>query len=150
MNEEEILKGIKKEILQSDRDYISQHLKPSNHYSFLQEKEVLSQEECDGIEKEGSTDKEKADRLVGIMISKGPTSFDHLCESLQHEDTQQFLLERLKQKFETRKQFLLDMYASKDNKPRKVPTSLPIAKIDLTTSTLPKADGEPQTESKPE
>ncbi|CAI9739946.1 B-cell lymphoma leukemia 10 [Octopus vulgaris] len=144
MNEEEILKGIKKEILQSDKDYISQHLKAANHYSFLQEIGVLTKENCDVIEKEAS-DKEKADKLLEIIISKGPSSFDYLCDALQHEDTQQFLLERLKQKFDMRKHFLLDVCAAKENKPRKVPTSLPIASIDLTST--PCVDSQPDANS---
>lgn len=133
MNEEDVLMGFKKEILQSNRDYICQHLQPELHFEYLCHENVLSKDDCEVIENESSNEK-KASKFLDIIISKGPNSFDHLCAALQAERTQLFLFERLNEKYEIKKQFFLDLCAAKDGKPRRVPTSLPIASIDLTPS----------------
>lgn len=100
--------------MQSNRDYICQHLQPELHFEYLCQENVLSKEDCEVIENESSNEK-KASKFLDIIISKGPNSFDHLCAALQAERTQLFLFERLNEKYEIKKQFFLGELANMES-----------------------------------
>jgi Caspase recruitment domain len=73
---------------------LCENIDPRRHYCYLRSKEILScddQERIDG----GQTRKDRASRLIDMLLTKGPTAFDELCASIKEERTQIFLLENL-------------------------------------------------------
>jgi len=73
---------------------LCENIDPRRHYCYLRSKLILSSDDQERIDS-GQTRRDRACRLIDILITKGPTAFDELCDSIREERTQIFLLELL-------------------------------------------------------
>ena len=75
-------------------DLLSRNLEPSRHFGYLRSASVLNSEDQETINNQ-PTRRQRAEKLVDILRTKGPRAFDALCGSLEKDRTQLFLLSEL-------------------------------------------------------
>lgn len=106
---------LKQNVLDSLRTKLVENIDPQAHFPYLKTKNVLSGSDCDEINAQ-VTRIAKADRFVDIISRRGPKAYDQLCQSLNRNGTQTFLLramncklEELRQSYEQERESLQQM-----------------------------------------
>ena len=81
-------------MLQTQYAALCEYIEPRRHYSYLRSKFLLSSDDHERIDS-ALTRRDRVIKLIDILLTKGPTAFDGLCDSIREERTQTFLLEIL-------------------------------------------------------
>ncbi|XP_064616589.1 B-cell lymphoma/leukemia 10-like [Liolophura sinensis] len=127
--DQRILDAFKLKVLEEQRYLLCKSIIPDRHYPYLRSKAILSLDDCEEIDAERTTRK-KAARFLDIMVSKGPSAYDHLCESLMLDTTQMHLLKRLNTEYEDKKNKYLALVTDQSPQLR--------ADLGIDTSRLPR------------
>lgn len=90
------------QVLEEQRYLLCKSIIPDRHYPYLRSKAILNLDDCEEIDAERTTRK-KAARFLDIMVSKGPSAYDHLCQSLMLDTTQMHVLKQLNTEYEDKK-----------------------------------------------
>ena len=88
------------QVLVDNMDLLSKNLEPRRHYGYLRSATVLNVEDQETIDNPHLTRSQRTIRLIDIIRTKGPRAFDALCESLEQDKTQVFLLSELHKSLE--------------------------------------------------
>ena len=75
------------------RVYFVKNVDARRLYTSLQQEDVLTSDDCEIIEREGRTFKERAEMLLDTLTRKGPRAFSSLCRALR--PTYRFVLNNL-------------------------------------------------------
>ena len=100
---EELYSEWKNEVLKELRQFIVEKLEPHKLYACLRASGVLDMDDEEDIEAE-RTRKRKSERLLDIIRNRGPEGFDHFCEAIRQNFTQLFILQKIIDTFQRKKE----------------------------------------------
>ncbi|KAK3088304.1 hypothetical protein FSP39_017281 [Pinctada imbricata] len=128
-SEEEILDAIKIEILEEKRAYLCKYLDPKSYFPSLRSASLIDSDDEELILAE-PTRKRRCEKLLDILMLRGPLCYEGLIRAIQYVRTQTFLVETLNKELEKRKNNLNTLLKG----------PVPSQEIDLAvdTSILPK------------
>ena len=107
---EEMYAEWKNEVLKELRPFIVEKLESHKLYTYLRAFGVLDSDDQEDIEAE-RTRKRKSERLLDIIRNRGPEGFDHFCEAIRQNVTQLFILQKILDTFQKKK----DNFSGKRN-----------------------------------
>ncbi|EDO33300.1 predicted protein [Nematostella vectensis] len=112
---------LKIEVLQELRDDLVKNLYPDKFFAYLRAKRVLDKDDCEDIGAE-RTRRKQAEKFLDILESKGPDAFMEFCEFLRQNKTQLFLLRKIVERFNEKRELLDQMPF-----PTELPATTPVS-----------------------
>ena len=94
VSDEEVYANLRTEVLEDLREDIVAKLAPHKLYSYLRQHRILDAEDQEMIEAK-VTRRQKAEKFLDILSTKGPDGFDRFCEGIEKRCTGQLDLLRL-------------------------------------------------------
>lgn len=101
-NEDEVLAGIKRLILEEKRDFLCKYMNPERYMDYMRSKFVINEEDKEEIEYE-KTRRKRASVMIDILLKKGVDAYDVFVMAIQRDRTQTHLVQMLHMEYEKRK-----------------------------------------------
>ena len=92
----------KQEVLKELRPFLASNLEPQKLYTYLRSRNVLDESDQEEIEVE-RTRRKKTEFLLDLIGKRGSDGFDHFCEAVRRNTTQLFVLRKILDCFQRKK-----------------------------------------------
>ena len=99
---EELYLTWKSEVLKELRPFLVDNLEPQKLFAYLRSCQVLDSDDQEDIEAE-RTRRRKNERLLDHIKNRGADGFDNLCEAIRRNTTQLFILRKILNLFQKKK-----------------------------------------------
>lgn len=99
---EELYLTWKSEVLKELRPFLVDNLEPQKLFAYLRSCQVLDSDDQEDIEAE-RTRRRKNERLLDHIKNRGADGFDNLCEAIRKNTTQLFILRKILNLFQKKK-----------------------------------------------
>ena len=102
---EETFSEWKNEVLKELRPFLVDKLESHKLFTHLRASQVLDIDDQDDIEAE-SRRRRRNEKLLDMIKTRGPEAFDHFCEAIRQNVTQLFILTKILNTFQKKKDAL--------------------------------------------